>query len=145
MRSLKTFEEYIEEGIIKKQSKDEKRSHSLLKKSKRSYLFLKEVVKKVGIKDSNANNIIEISYDVIMLLIRSKLFLKGYKSEGKGAHVAEVSYLRNLGFKETKVKFLNQLRYFRNGILYYGDNFDKNYAKKVVDFLDEIYSELKIR
>lgn len=62
----------------------------------------------------------------------------GFNSSGIGAHEAEVAYLRELGFSETKVKFCNQIRYFRNGMLYYGKSFDKDYAEKVVAFLEEL-------
>ena len=40
--------------------------------------------------------------------------------------------------------FTNDLRYFRNGILYYGKSFDKEYGEKVLDFLNKTYPKLKI-
>ena len=33
---------------------------------------------------------------------------------------------------------MTQLRYFRNGILYYGKTFDSEYAEKVIDFTKKI-------
>jgi len=48
-----------------------------------------------------------------------------------------------LEYDEKDVQFLNQLRYFRNGIAYYGKSFEKDYAEKVVEFLDKIYPKLK--
>ena len=142
MRALKKFHEFIEEGIVVKQSPDRSRANSLLKESKNSYIVLKGIIQKIGIKDNNANYIIKNTYDIIMEIIRAKMFFQGYNSSGKGAHEAEVAYLRELGFKETEVKFANQLRYFRNGILYYGKNFDKEYAEKALDFLEKIYDKL---
>jgi hypothetical protein len=38
---------------------------------------------------------------------------------------------------------MNSLRYFRNGILYYGERFDAEYAKKVLGFLEKVYPRLK--
>ena len=97
----------------------------------------------MGIDDDNANDYVEYCYNIIMFLIRSKMFKSGYSSSGKGAHEAEVAFTRNLGFNDAEIKFLDQLRYFRNGILYYGKSFDKEYAEKVIDFTKRIYQKLK--
>src|SRR3989344_4184339 len=51
--------------------------------------------------------------------IRAKLYIEGYSSSGQGAHEAKVSYLRVLKFSEKEIKFIDQMRYFRNGISYY--------------------------
>jgi hypothetical protein len=59
---------------------------------------------------------------------------QGYVSSGQGAHEAEVAFTRNLGFTENNVQLLDQLRYFRNGILYYGKRFDKEYAERIILF-----------
>jgi len=78
-----------------------------------------------------------------MELIRAKMFADGFSTTGKGAHEAEVSYLAKIGFKTNDVEFANELRYFRNGIMYYGKKFDKIYATKVMKFLKIIYPLLK--
>ncbi len=141
MRSIKNFLEFVEEGIVKKQSPDMKRSASLIKESKNSYCVLLEIIKKIGISDKNSNNIIKNAYDIIMELIRAKMLSRGFNSSGQGAHEAEVAYLRELNFSEFDVQFANQLRYFRNGIMYYGKSFDADYARKVLHFLDKIYKK----
>jgi len=142
MRPLKEFDEFTKEGIVKKQSPDVSRSNSLVKESKKSYNFLMEIVKKIGINDENSNNIIKNAYDIIMELIRAKMLTKGLNSSGLGAHEAEIAYLRILNFPEKDIQFANQLRYFRNGITYYGSSFDKEYAEKVIKFLQEMYKKL---
>ena len=71
------------------------------------------------------------------------MFLKGYNASGPGAHEAEISYMRNLGFKENEIRFADQMRFFRNGMLYYGTILDKVYAEKVILFTKDKYSELK--
>ena len=68
---------------------------------------------------------------------------EGYKSSGEGAHEAEVSFLRELNFPEPDVRFMNDLRYFRNGIKYYGKDFDKHVAGRALSFLDKTYPKLK--
>ncbi|MFA6073016.1 MAG: hypothetical protein WC758_02810 [Candidatus Woesearchaeota archaeon] len=137
MRPIKDFEEYIEEQIVKEQSPDKSRANSLKKESEQAEKFLKKIINTIGITDENANIIIKITYDIIMAKIRAKMILKGYNASGSGAHEAEVAYLRKLNFNEKDLQFCDQLRYFRNGIMYYGKSFDKEYAKKTISFLEK--------
>lgn len=143
MRVLKEFEDYVKEMIARKVSVDNERAKSLIKESERKMNSLKEKIDKIGIKDENANDYVEYCYDIIMLLIRAKLYSEGYSTGGHGAHEAEVSYLRNLGFNEREIQFTDQMRYFRNRMLYYGTAFDKEYAKQVIEFTEKMYSKLK--
>ncbi len=78
-----------------------------------------------------------------MELIRAKMFSDGFAATGKGAHEAEVSYMAKIGFGSNDVEFANDLRWFRNGIMYYSKKLGKSYAKKVLDFLERIYPLLK--
>ena len=143
MRVLKTFEEFLDKGIVRRRKPDIARAKSLDQEAKRRKYFLGEMLNKIGLTDKNANYFIENSYDVLMELIRAKLFSDGFSSSGEGAHEAEVSYLLKISFSERQARFMNNLRFFRNGILYYGKNFDAEYAKKVLGFLDEMYPKLK--
>ncbi|HLD87037.1 MAG TPA: hypothetical protein VJB12_03150, partial [Candidatus Nanoarchaeia archaeon] len=93
--------------------------------------------------DHNANDYVEYCYDSIMLLIRARLYLEGFAASGKGAHEGEVSYLRVMGFPESDVQFADSLRYFRNGILYYGTSLDKEYAEQVIAFTKRVQPKLK--
>lgn len=142
MRAIKQFEEFIKNGIVKQQSPDVSRAEFLKEESKKSYTFLNKKLEVFGITDETANDLIKSSYDIIMELIRAKMLLEGYNASGQGAHEAEVSYLRTLGFKEKDVQFADQLRYFRNGMLYYGTSLDEDYAQKVIDFTNKLYKEL---
>ncbi len=142
MKAIKQFKEFIEEGIVKKQSPDKSRAEFLIKESEKSYNFLLKKIKVFGIDEENANDIVKSCYDVIMESIRAKMLLKGYNSSGHGAHEAEVSYMRILGFNEKDVQFTDQLRYFRNGMLYYGTILDKEYAEKAMDFTNKIYKKI---
>lgn len=78
-----------------------------------------------------------------MNVIRAKLYLEGYHASGQGAHEAEVSYLRTMNFPENEVQFMDQVRFFRNGISYYGTFLDTEYAEKVIEFTKGIYPKLK--
>jgi hypothetical protein len=142
MKSYKHFEEFLREGIISKYQPDFSRARFLIKESERKQKSMKQFIEKVGLSNLNAHDIIENCYDILIGLIRAKLCKDGFKSSGEGAHEAEVAYLRNLQFSEEIVQFMDQLRYFRNGIKYYGKVFDKEYAEKVLDFLEKIHPRL---
>jgi len=80
----------------------------------------------------------------MMELLRARLLLEGYNSSGSYSHEAEVSYMKNLKFSENEIIFMNELRYFRNSITYYGKILDEEYALKVFNFLEKIYPTLRI-
>ena len=142
MRPLKKFEEYLDMRVVDKRSPDKNRARSLINEAENRKSFIEQVIKKIGINDDNANYFIENVYDILIELIRARLLLTGYHSSGMGAHEAEVAYMRNLGFDEKDVRFMNDLRYFRNGILYYGKRFNSEYAQKVISFLGKVYPQL---
>ena len=81
--------------------------------------------------------------DIIIYLIRAKMLSKGYNASGFSAHESEVAYLKNLSFNDIEINFINQLRYFRNGIMYYGKRFDKEYAEKILNFINKIKKRLR--
>ena len=143
MKPVKAFDEFVKKSIAKKQTPDMSRAEFLIRESNQNYAFLLELTNKIEITDENANTFIKLSYDVLMEMIRAKMLLEGYNATGQGAHEAEVSYLRVLGFKENDVQFADQLRFFRNGMLYHGTILDKEYAKKVLEFTNTIYPKLK--
>ena len=143
MRPLKNFNEFLKEGIVKKRSPNQARANSLVGEAEKRMKFVSEIMNKIGLTNENANYFIENSYDILIESVRAKLLADGFSSSGEGAHEAEVAYMRNLGFSENEARFMNDLRYFRNGILYYGKDFDADYAKKVIDFLNKIYPKLK--
>lgn len=139
MKAVMHFEDFIKEGIVKLQKPDRSRAEFLVKEAKNSYEILQELIAKINLKNENANMFVRSCYDILMELIRAKMLLKGYNTSGFRAHEAEVSYLRKLGFKEVDVQFADQMRYFRNGMLYYGTMLDKEYAEKVIKFTKKNY------
>jgi len=143
MRAIKSFDEFLKSGIVKKQSPYKSRALFLISEAENSFEGLKERLEKIGINDKNANSIVKDCYDILMELIRAKMLLKGYNASGQGAHEAEVSYMRILDLSENDVQFTDQMRYFRNGMIYYGRILDKVYAEKVVAFTMKIYPLLK--
>jgi hypothetical protein len=126
--------------MMQKQKPDKERAKNLILESEGKLNFFEKLKEKLGFEELNPNYVIETCYDIIIEHIRAKLILSGYKTD---SHEAEVSYLRNLGFSESDIIFMNQLRYFRNGILYYGTSLDAEYAEKVVGFTKKIYPKLR--
>ncbi len=142
MRSPLDFEEYLKRGVAKKQRIDVSRSNFLIQEANKSFLGLKQRIEKIGINELNANSIVKDCYDIIMELVRSKMFLVGYSCSGNFAHEAEVSYMGKLSFSKIEVEFMNEARHLRNAIIYYGKILDKEYAEKFFDFLIKIYPKL---
>lgn len=143
MKAIRKFDEFIKENIVKKQGIDLSRARFLIKESENSYNNLLDMIEKLKLGDNNANMFVKSCYDMLMELVRAKMLLEGYNASGVGAHEAEVSYMRNLGFNETEIQFADQIRFFRNGMLYYGTILDREYAEKVLEFTKRIYPKLK--
>ena len=143
MRALRPFNDFVKSGTIRKRRPDAARSKALISEAEQRCTFLKELKQKIPISEHNANYFVEGAYDVLISLIRAKLLSDGYSSSGEGAHEAEVSYMVELGFSEKDTRFMNDLRYFRNSIKYYGRQFDQEYAEKVLDFMERLYPKLE--
>jgi hypothetical protein len=143
MKPLRSFKEFLKEGVVKKSTPDFLRVKSLVEEAARRKEFVHRLIGKMGVSDEDANYFVENAYDALIGLLRAKLLSVGLVASGKGAHEAEVAYMRELKFSEADVRFMNSLRYFRNGILYYGERFDAEYAKKVLGFLEKVYPRLK--
>lgn len=143
MNLPRDFDEYVSQGVIKKSSINRPRAGFLIKESQKSFNGLNKRLKIMGIDEDNANSIVKDCYDILMELVRSNLLLAGYSSSGQFAHEAEVSYLKRLGFSDNDTSFLNDMRYFRNSVIYYGKILGVEYAEKVVEFTRRIYPELR--
>jgi len=143
MNAVRRFEEFIKEGVVKVQAPDRSRAKFLITESGNSYRLLSELMEKIKVEDHSANMFVKSCYDILMELIRARMLLDGYNASGFGAHEAEVAYLRILGYSETEIHFVDRLRYFRNGMLYYGTILDQEYAQMVIKFTKKNYSKLK--
>ena len=139
--TLRKFEEYVMKGAVKKQTPNRQRALSLLKESEEKRSFLEISLKNIPDEKMNSNFIVECCYDIVMELLRAKMFIDGYNAGT--SHETEVSYMLILGFSEADAKFMDELRYFRNGIKYYGKILDKDYAKRVLAFMNRLYPKLK--
>lgn len=89
----------------------------------------------IELDDTNANYYLELTYDIFMSRLRAKMLEDGFTTSGEGAHEAQISYLEVLKFSQKDIQFMDQLRYFRNGIKYYGKSFSAEYAKKAIEYV----------
>lgn len=139
----KNFEEHLMKGIIRKVSPNRQRAISLTEDSDKRYSFLIQVIKNLPLTDDNANYFIEEVYDILIGLIRAKLFIEGYETSGNYAHEAEISYLKKTDFLEAEITTMDEIRQFRNGIKYYGRRYTKEEADNAIKFMDSILPKLK--
>ena len=139
---MRPFAEFRREGVVRKHHPELSKARSLVAEAEMRYAFLRDLQRNVKVTDLNANYFSETAYDILLELLRARLAKDGYKATGVSAHEAEVSYLRELGFAEPDVLSLDELRYWRNGILYYGKRVDAAYAKRAMLFLGRIYPRL---
>lgn len=134
---MRTFEEFLKQGIVKIKKKDEARARDLVEGAEKR----KHVMEKyLPLNQETAIQIIEECYDIIRELLEAKLSRDGYKSY---SHEAVVSYLTNLGFSKDVVIFVDKLREIRHGTKYYGKVVSEEYAQKVKEFLEQVYPKLR--
>ena len=134
---MRTFEEFLKQGLVKKRRKDEAKFRDLIEGAEKR----KKIMEKyLPLNEETAVKVTEDCYDIIRELLEAKFNREGYKTY---SHEAVVSYLANLGFSKEEVMFMDRLREIRNGTKYYGKRVDLEYAKKVKEFLNNIYSKLK--
>ena len=140
--TMKEFNEYLRLGIAKKQSPNVGRARSLIDESDDKYQYVLTSLSIIPKEKLNANVILDQCYDVLMELIRAKMHIEGYNAGS--SHEAEVSYLQVLGFSAADVRFMNELRYYRNGTKYYGTKLDMQYAEQTIVFMKKVRSQMKI-
>ncbi len=138
---MKTFEQYLNLKIVRKVKENPERAKSLIAEAEKKRQFMLRVIQQLSFQETEPNFIIDNCYDILIELIRALLFFTGYHSQN--SHEAEVSYMRHLGFPESEVLFMDELRYFRNGIKYYGKILEKEYAQKVLEFHNKLYPLLE--
>lgn len=66
MMPLRTFEEFMKEGIVNRQRINISHATDLIQESEKRKRFVEEIKEKIGINDNNANYFIENIYDTIM-------------------------------------------------------------------------------
>ena len=99
--NMKKFEEFISIGIVKKQTPNKQRALSLIKEVEEKKQFFGVTLQRIPPEEMHSNFIVDSCYDILMELIRAKMFIDGYNAGN--SHEAEVSYMVNLGFSESVI------------------------------------------
>ena len=55
MNPLKQFDDFLKEGVVRRQSPDKEKAKFLIEEAENSYLSLLDMLKKVSINNQNAN------------------------------------------------------------------------------------------
>ena len=139
---IQDFSVYQKNGTVRSITPDYHRAESLFADSHRKLQVLQRQIAALGVDAELANEYIILCYDILLLCIRAHLYKKGLVSKGLGAHEAEVSYLQELSIPTKDILFLDQMRYFRNGMLYYGKTLDVEYAHAVISFTQSLHAKL---
>lgn len=137
---MKDFKEFLKSGIVKRQIPNKARAVSLITESTQKKSYLETTMKIIPKEKWNPNVIVDQCYDIIMELIRAKMFQDGYNAGN--SHEAEVTYMKIIGFSEAEAKYMDEIRYYRNGTKYYGTILNSEYMENVIDFLSNVYPRL---
>ena len=137
---MKDFKEFLKSGIVKKQMLNKQRALSLITEATQKKVYLATTIQLLPKEKWNPNVMVDQCYDIIMELIRAQMFLDGYNAGN--SHEAEVAYMKMLDFSEFEAKYMDEIRYYRNGTKYYGTILNIEYAENVIKFLNKIYPRL---
>jgi len=126
------FEYFLGMGDVKKSYvKDKNLARSLLKTAEDR------------LKDAENLRIpkfkLEFAYEAIIELIEAILALDGYKSY---SHLADIAYLRKLGFSEEFIVKLDMLRVKRHKSKYYGVDVSEEEAEEALEFAKMLLEKL---
>jgi hypothetical protein len=132
---MKSFDEFIKLGAIKKRGKDDLEPQSIIREAEDRLSYYN----KLPLDEKGATYVTENLYEVIRGLLDAKLLKEGFKSY---SHEATVSYLAKLNFPLSDIIFLDELQKIRNQIKYTGFKVDLEYSKKVSKFVNRIYKEI---
>jgi hypothetical protein len=135
-----SFDEFMRSGKAKRQTPNRQRAISLAKEAKDKKEFLGISIASIPPQKMNPNFIVDSCYDIMLEMIRAKMLLDGFNAGS--SHEAEVSYMERLGFPETEISFMDEVRYYRNGTKYYGTILSTEYANKVLSFMRRVYPKL---
>ncbi len=114
------FDEYIQEGSVRKGESDRQKALALIKMSERSLATATQL----EINDTTSSIVFTICYDALREILEAICLMKGYKVY---SHEAYTAYLKKLHEEKTAIAF-DRLRKLRNGINYYGKPVSKEVA-----------------
>lgn len=131
------FEDFIEQGKVRKGSPETSKVKSLLEISNNHLLFLKNQ----QIDEISAGSILVTYYEALREVIEAICLKDGLKVY---SHEAFTYFLKEKGEDSTAIKFDN-LRKLRNSVNYYGEKVNASEVKAAKEEIIEMIKELKSR
>lgn len=129
------FEDFIEQGKVRKGNPDIPKVKSLLETSNNHLLFLKHQ----KIDGISAGSILVTYYEALREVIEAMCLKEGFKVY---SHEAFTYFIKEKNEESAAVKFDN-LRKLRNSINYYGEKVDAGEVESAKEEIIELVNDLK--
>lgn len=130
------WDECIKKNKVRKGRKDKNRAKSLLKTSQNRMRHVMES----EIRDYNASTLFSDAYESLLQVCQAIISLKGYKVYN---HVCITAFIKEILGKVAISNKFDRYRKVRNGINYYGEEIDKEFAEEAIPEIERIMSSLK--
>lgn len=136
---LKSLKYYLENNLLKRESKDPQEAQSLLKKAIRRLDFIRPL----DITQDNASFIFEDAYEVMRESTQSLMALKGFKPYSHEATIAFVKEFYPKEFSEAEINKFNRFRIMRNDSVYKGKPVNVEETKEIMLFAKSYLKKIK--
>ncbi len=130
------WDDCIGENKIREGKKDKNRAKSLLKTSQNRIRHVRES----EIKNYNASTLFSDAYESLLQVCQAIISLKGYKVYN---HVCITAFIKEILGKVAISSKFDRYRKVRNGINYYGEEIDKEFAEEAIPEIRRIILSLK--
>ncbi len=129
------FQDFIDNGVVRKGSPDISLAKALIEMSSNHV----KTVKSIEITETSASTVMSDYYEALREIIEAICSLRGYKVY---SHEAFTYFLKENGEDLIADKF-DRLRKIRNNIHYYGKQVDKESVKADKEEIERLINQLK--
>jgi uncharacterized protein (UPF0332 family) len=138
---MKTFQEFISKGLIKKEKIDFAQVIKVLQKARRSIKSAK-----VLFADGDFEGSYQLAYEAMLLSGRALVFSYGYRPRSTGSHKIVIDFVEKVfGKKDTTLIFkFDKMRKNRHYLIYgSGLSISKTEAKNAISSAKDFVSEIE--
>jgi len=131
-----SWQDCLDKGDALKITPNLRRASSLKRSAKNMLRFI------VGIKvdDNNAAIMLKNAYDALLEILHSMLYAKGYSVLN---HICVGYFIRDELKDMESFHVFDKYRKIRNGIVYYGEEIEKEVADNGIKEIKEIFSKIE--
>lgn len=133
---MENWKECLEENFVLKISPDKAKAKSLIETANGRVDYVKNII----LNESNANYIFEDYYSSILEYLHALVILDGYKVIN---HLCLGYYLKEILKKEGLFRIFDDLRFKRNGLVYYGKRMEFEVSLDAINKCKKLIRELK--